>query len=207
MIAAPKLHASLLILLQSLAYKSISLAPPSPHDFINKTQAKAAAQHLAKKERVEKQNMVSPKRLAQMAKKWQRMAALGRKRLTQTTTTPKGAAYDECCTTSSMAMKGHCVVYTADGGRFEVPLPYLGTSVFSELLRMSQEVFGFEGGDGGRITLPCDIETMEYAMCLLQKDASTEVMNAFMSSVARPCSFDGCVVVPYVELNQHVAVC
>lgn len=148
--------------------------------------------------------MVSAKRLAQMAKKWQRMAAMGRKRLKRTTST---RAADECCTTSSVAVKGHCVVYTADGGRFEVPLQYLGTAVFSELLRMSQEEFGFAGGDDGRITLPCDAAVMEYAMCLLGKDASAEVVKAFLSSVATPCWFDGGVVAPCVGFNQHVAVC
>lgn len=102
-------------------------------------------------------------------------------------------------------MKGHCVVCTTDRARFEVPLAYLGTSIFSELLAMSQEEFGFAGGDDGRIMLPCDAAVMEYAMCLLQRDASIEVMKAFMSSVARPCSFEGSVV--GVGLNQQVAVC
>ncbi|XBH93999.1 hypothetical protein VPH35_084840 [Triticum aestivum] len=136
--------------------------------------------------------MVSAKRLSQMAKKWQTIAAIGRKRLTRTTTAAKGAGNDECCATSpSVAMKGHCVVYTADRARFEVPLAYLGTSIFSELLRM--------------IMLPCDAAVMEYAMCLLQRDASMEVMKAFMSSVARPRSFEGSVV--GIGLNQQLAVC
>jgi hypothetical protein len=206
MIAAPKLNGYLLILPQSLAYKSIRLAPPSPHQFIHKTQAKAAPLHLAKKE-VAKQTMVSPKRLAQMAKKWQRTAAMGRKRLTRTTVAAKGAAYDECCTASSVATKGHFVVYTANGARFEVPLAYLGTVVFGEFLRMSQEEFGFVGSKDGRITLPCDSAVMEYAISLLRKDASTEVVKAFMSSIVRSCSSDGCVVAPYVDLNQQVVVC
>ncbi|XP_048575209.1 auxin-responsive protein SAUR36-like [Triticum urartu] len=150
--------------------------------------------------------MVSAKRLAQMAKKWQRMAAMGRKRLTRTTTAVKGAANGECCATSPwVAMKGHCMVYTIDGARFEVPLAYLGTSILSELLTMSHEEFGFAGGDDGRIVLPYDATVMEYAMCLLRRDASTEVVKAFMSSVVRPCSFEGSVV--GLRLNQQVAVC
>jgi NADH:ubiquinone oxidoreductase subunit B-like Fe-S oxidoreductase len=55
--------------------------------------------------------MVSAKRLSQMIKKWQRVAAIGRKRLMWT-----AKEVDECCT--SMAMKGHCAMYTADGRRF-----------------------------------------------------------------------------------------
>jgi hypothetical protein len=125
--------------------------------------------------------MISAKRIAQLAKKWQRMAPLGRKRLTW----PKEA--DECCT--SVASKGHCTVYTAEGARFEVPLACLGTAVFAELLRMSQEEFGFAGGDDGRITLPCDAAVMEYAMCLLRRGASAELEQAFLSTVAMPCHY------------------
>lgn len=99
------------------------------------------------------------------------------------------------------------MVYNSDGSRFEVPLEYLSTAVFSELLRMSQEEFGFAGGDDGRITLPCDAAVMEYAMCLLRRDASAEVVMAFLSSIARPCCFDGGVVVPCVWLNHYVGVC
>ncbi|XP_020196241.1 auxin-responsive protein SAUR36-like [Aegilops tauschii subsp. strangulata] len=119
-----------------------------------------------------------------MAKKWQRMAAIGRKRLTQTTTAAEGAANDERCTTSpSVAMKGHCVVYTADSVRFEVPLAYLSTAVLGELLMMSQEEFSFVGGDDGRITLPCDAAVMEYAMCLLRRDAPSRGRAAALAAV------------------------
>ena len=102
----------------------------------------------------------------------------------------KGAANDEYCATSpSVAMKDHCVVYTADRVWFEVPLAYLGTLIFCELLTMSEEEFGFAGGDDRRIMLPCNAAVMEYTVCLLQRDASTEVVKAFMSSVAKPCSW------------------
>ncbi|OEL17396.1 Auxin-responsive protein SAUR36 [Dichanthelium oligosanthes] len=133
--------------------------------------------------------MMSTKGIAQLAKKWQRMAKLGRKRLTWR----KEA--DECCT--SAASKGHCAVYTADGARFEVPLACLGTAVFAELLRMSQEEFGFTGGDG-RITLPCDAAVVEYAMCLLKRGASAELEQAFLSTtMAMPCHYAGHVA-PYM---------
>ncbi|XP_066396337.1 auxin-responsive protein SAUR36-like [Miscanthus floridulus] len=88
-------------------------------------------------------------------------AALGRKRLTAA-----AKEVDKCCT--SVASKGHCAVYTADGARFEVPLACLGTTVFTELLQMSKEKFGFTGGNG-KITLPCDANVMEYALCLLKR--------------------------------------
>uniref|UniRef100_A0ACD5YCZ3 Uncharacterized protein n=1 Tax=Avena sativa TaxID=4498 RepID=A0ACD5YCZ3_AVESA len=144
--------------------------------------------------------MINAKRLAQLAKKWQRMAAMERKRITRTTTTKSST--EECREATSVAVKGHCVVYTADGCRFEVPLAYLGTTVFGELLHMSQEEFGFGGIQDNRITLPCDAGVMEYAMCLLQRDASMEVVKAFLSSIARPSCFDSAV-----GLRQHVSVC
>ncbi|KAM0851597.1 hypothetical protein ACQ4PT_052295 [Festuca glaucescens] len=132
--------------------------------------------------------MVSAKRLAQMAKKWQKMAAMGRKRLTRTTSTAKRAD-DECCMTSFVAVKGHCVVYTADGARFEVPLAYLGTTIIGELLRLSHDEFGFTSDR--RITLPCNAVVMEYVLCLLRRNASEEVERALLSSVVRTCHLDG----------------
>uniref|UniRef100_A0A0E0M454 Auxin-responsive protein n=1 Tax=Oryza punctata TaxID=4537 RepID=A0A0E0M454_ORYPU len=139
--------------------------------------------------------MIQAKKLAQLAKKLQqRMASAGGSR-------QKVVTRDDCCSTasSSLAGKGHCAVYTTDGARFEVPLPYLGTPVFGELLTMSREEFGF-AGDDGRITLPCDALVMEYVLCLLRRDASEEVERAFLSSMARPCHNVG-------VLNHQCAVC
>ncbi|KAG0548746.1 hypothetical protein BDA96_01G193800 [Sorghum bicolor] len=51
---------------------------------------------------------------------------------------------------------------------------------------MSEEEFGFTGGDG-RITLPCDAMVMEYALCLLRRGASAELEKAFLSTMAMPC--------------------
>ena len=127
-----------------------------------------------------------------MAKKWQKV---------KTTATGDD---EPCCTASPVADKGHCAVYTADGRRFEVPLAYLGTTVFSELLRMSQEEFGFTGD--GRITLPFDATVMEYVLCLLRRNASEEVERAFLSSVVMPCQYSGCAV-PLKVLHQQHAVC
>ncbi|VAI35483.1 unnamed protein product [Triticum turgidum subsp. durum] len=72
--------------------------------------------------------MIHPKKLAQLAKKLQRLVSAGGQETADT---------DGCCSTASVADKGHCVVYTADGSRFEVPLAYLDTVVFRELLQMS----------------------------------------------------------------------
>ncbi|CAM0952827.1 unnamed protein product [Alopecurus aequalis] len=146
--------------------------------------------------------MVSTKRLAQMAKKWQRMAAMGRKRLTRATSTEKRATH-ECCVTSSAPVKGHFVVYTADGGRFEVPLPYLGTTIFGELLRMSHDEFDF--ASDARITLPCDAVVMKYVMGLLGRNASEELQSALLSSVVRTCHQDSGLE-PSMGIVRSVAV-
>ncbi|XP_062199005.1 auxin-responsive protein SAUR36-like [Phragmites australis] len=147
------------------------------------------------------QTMISAKRIVQLAKKWQRMAALGRKRLTT-----KSSKQAEGCSVV-VAGKGHCVMYTADGRRFEVPLVYLSTAVFSELLRMSQEEFEFSSDDG-RITLPCDATVMEYVMCFLRRNASEEVFEkAFLRSMAMPCHYTSCVAPSLGLFSQQFAVC
>ncbi|CAL5073005.1 unnamed protein product [Urochloa decumbens] len=142
--------------------------------------------------------MISAKRVAQMTKKWQMMGVLREKRLSW------GAAKeaDECCT--SVAGKGHCVVYTVDGMRFEVPLVYLSKTVFTELLQMSHEEFGFTSH--GRITIPCDAAVMEYVMCLLRRSASAEIERAFLRTMAAPCHYAHWAA-PSVGVSHPVVVC
>jgi hypothetical protein len=143
--------------------------------------------------------MMSAKRLVQMASKWQRIPALTRKRVMPI---PAKESEGPCSTSTSVAGKGHFVVYSADGQRFEVPLAYLGTVVFGELLMLSQEEFGF-ASDYGKITLPCDAAVMEHVMCLLRRDASEEVVRAFLSSMVRPCH----TVSVMAPCSQRLAVC
>ncbi|TVU10260.1 hypothetical protein EJB05_43781, partial [Eragrostis curvula] len=147
--------------------------------------------------------MVSAKILVQMAKKWQRMAVLARKRLTST---PAKEIEGSSEPSTSIAGKGHFVVYSMEGRRFEVPLEYLGTTVFGELLRLSQEEFGFSSDDG-RIMLPCDATMMKYIMCLLRRDASEEVERALLSSMVRPCNYGSNGFVQTMESSRQVAVC
>jgi hypothetical protein len=135
--------------------------------------------------------MIHSKRLAQLAGKSQRVKTEAKDATTS-------------CTTPPVADKGHCAMYTADGRRFEVPLAYLGTMVFSELLRMSQEEFGFTRD--GRITLPCDASVLEYVMCLLRRNASEEVEKAFLSSAVVPCQHSS-YTTPPVAVHQQFAVC
>jgi hypothetical protein len=129
-----------------------------------------------------------------LSKKWQRVETLGRKRLTLL------AKEDEACCTSAPA-KGHCIMYTTDGRRFKAPLVYLSTTVFGELLRMSQEEFGF--ASDGKITLPCDAAVLEYVMSLLRRNASADVENALLSSMVTSCHYTGCTM-PTVGASQQI---
>ncbi|KAM0049210.1 putative small auxin-up RNA [Helianthus debilis subsp. tardiflorus] len=91
--------------------------------------------------------MMTAKKLVKMAKKW-----------------PK-----ECSKSCNerMANKGHFVVYTTDKNRFVIPLRYLNTSVFRELLRMSEDEFGLP--TDGPITLPCDSSHMSYLINMVEQ--------------------------------------
>jgi hypothetical protein len=97
------------------------------------------------------------------------------------------------------------VVYTSDEMRFEVPIAYLRNKVFEELLRMSQEEFGFAGN--GRITLPCDAETMEYAMCLLGRSVTEEVEKAFLSTITVSSCHNASCAAASLGVSQQVAIC
>ncbi|KAL5856158.1 hypothetical protein ACOSQ3_005992 [Xanthoceras sorbifolium] len=76
--------------------------------------------------------MINSKRLVELARKWQKKAAVRRQRLSFTNN-------GDGLNSSSVSNKGHFVVYTTDKTRFTVPLKYLSRSVFRELLRMSEE--------------------------------------------------------------------
>jgi len=140
--------------------------------------------------------MISSKKLAQLSKKWQGMGAIGRRRVT----TVDKEINPSC--SSIVAGKGSCIVYSSDGKRFEIPLTYLRTTVFVELLKLSQEEFGFTSD--GRITLPCDTAVMEYVMCLLRREASEDVVKALLSSIVMPCHHQSRLS---SGLNQQFAVC
>ncbi|KAL6844639.1 hypothetical protein ACP4OV_025298 [Aristida adscensionis] len=144
--------------------------------------------------------MMHSKRLLQLTKIWQHMSALGRRRLMTTGVIKDG---NQHCT-SIIAGKGHCVVYTADGKRFEVPLVYLSTTVFEELLRMSEDEFGFTSE--ARITVPCEAAVMEYVMRLLRRKPSEEVERAVLSSVVMPCNYKSNMATVSKGLSESIAI-
>ncbi|XP_072980041.1 auxin-responsive protein SAUR68-like [Typha angustifolia] len=136
-----------------------------------------------------------------MARKWQKMAVSRRR---QITAAKPDTCYDsDECSTTSVAEKGHFVVYTMEGKRFMVPLAYLGSRIFEELFNMSKEEFGLPGD--GPITLPCDAVLLEYVMSLLRRRLSKEMELALLSSILIPRSH-ACSLPP-AGFNNQVDVC
>ncbi|XP_027361326.1 auxin-responsive protein SAUR68-like [Abrus precatorius] len=118
--------------------------------------------------------MISAKRLIEMARKWQKMAAGKRRRISY----PR----HQVDVNSSATNKGHFVVYSVDHKRFVVPLKYLSTNVFKELLKWSEEEFGLPSN--GPITLPCDSVFLDYVISLVQERIPEDVEKALIASMA-----------------------
>ncbi|XP_050210599.1 auxin-responsive protein SAUR68-like [Mercurialis annua] len=126
--------------------------------------------------------MINSKKLLKLAKKWQKLAAISRKRITSPQTS---STTDSTCSTSSKAEKGHFVVYSTDQQRFLLPLEYLNNELIRELFDMAEEEFGLPSG--GPLTLPCDAELMEYAVSLIKRKAARDVEQALLTSIATNC--------------------
>ncbi|RWW17078.1 hypothetical protein GW17_00019007 [Ensete ventricosum] len=132
--------------------------------------------------------MLSPKRLLEVARKWRKMAALGRKRISWPRRDASRESNTKNTSSTSIAEKGHFVVYSSEGRRFVIPVAILGTKMFQDLLRLSEEEFGFSGD--GPISLPCDAVFLEYVLSMLKrrgsKDAEREMLiSGFMSHCSR----------------------
>ncbi|CAL0329350.1 unnamed protein product [Lupinus luteus] len=116
--------------------------------------------------------MISAKRLIAMARKWQKMAAGKRKTISYKV---------DHLMHSSEVNKGHFVVYSMDHKRFVVPLKFLSTIVFRELLKWSEEEFGLPSN--GPIMLPCDSVFLEYVISLVQENIPIDVEKALITSM------------------------
>ncbi|KAK6121524.1 hypothetical protein DH2020_044730 [Rehmannia glutinosa] len=114
-----------------------------------------------------------------MARKWQKLAAQGRKRISFPRKIGEVSRRDY---TLEMAEKGRFIVYTTDKVRFSFPIAYLNSLIFRELLRMSEEEFGLPRD--GPITLPCDSQFMGYVTSLIQKKAAIQVEKALLLSLS-----------------------
>ncbi|CAH1424300.1 unnamed protein product [Lactuca virosa] len=105
--------------------------------------------------------MKTARKLVKMARKWQ-----------------KEASRSYC--NEKITNKGHFVVYTADHNRFVIPLQYLNTTLFKELLRMSEDEFGLP--TDGPITLLCDSTLMSYLINVFERGLSIELEKALLVS-------------------------
>ncbi|XVE48780.1 hypothetical protein DITRI_Ditri01bG0030100 [Diplodiscus trichospermus] len=131
-----------------------------------------------------------------MARKWQNIAAIGRKRITSARTNRKMAAANHS-STSSVVDKGCFVIYTMDKTRFVIPLAFLSNSIFCELFKMSEEEFGLPSD--GPITLPCDSVVMNYIVSIVKRGLAKDLESAVLNSITcYRCSSD-------THLNQGQA--
>ncbi|CAH9140288.1 unnamed protein product [Cuscuta epithymum] len=80
--------------------------------------------------------MISSKNLIKLAKRWQKFAAIRRKRILFPKLTDDDIDY---CSSSFAFSKGHFSLYTADQKLFIVPLSYLGNEIIRQLPNMSKE--------------------------------------------------------------------
>ena len=123
--------------------------------------------------------MINPKKLIKMTRKWQKIAAMKRKRIS----IPRAdlVVDSDCCSASAVADKGHFVVYSADRRRFVIPLVYLSSEIFRELLQMSEEEFGIQSE--GPILLPCDSVFMDYVISLIRRGVAKDLEKALLMSI------------------------
>ncbi|KAJ3691299.1 hypothetical protein LUZ61_020463 [Rhynchospora tenuis] len=119
--------------------------------------------------------MIHPKKLIEMARKWH-------KKITD---------------------KGHFVVYTMDGERFTIPLSYLNSKIFEELLKMSEDEFGLS--NDRPIVLPCDAPLVKRTISLMRRQVSQEVESEMIKSLMSQTRQNP-LFFPVVALSQQQAV-
>lgn len=148
--------------------------------------------------------MINSKKLVAMARKWHKIAAIGRRRVS---TVKTGNSTDTESCNKAVAEKGHFVLYTIDRRRFVVPLQYLKSPIFVELLRMSEEAFGITSN--GPITLPCDGVFMDNVLSLVRRrNVCKEVEKDLVSTMANQrCSIESSMFHPnYQENSRRIPV-
>eukprot|EP00257_Ricinus_communis_P018283 XP_015576957.1 auxin-responsive protein SAUR68 [Ricinus communis] len=127
--------------------------------------------------------MISTKKLLKWARKWQKLASSRQKSITFPSTI--GSTDTSSCSTSSIAEKGHFVVYSADKQRFLLPLEYLNNENIRGLLDIVEDEFGLPSN--GPLTLPCEAQLMEYALSLIKQQVARDVERALLTSIVNSC--------------------
>ncbi|XP_052193879.1 auxin-responsive protein SAUR64-like [Diospyros lotus] len=114
-----------------------------------------------------------------MARKWEKVASMGKKRSALTVLDNNETA--DTCKRFLMPNKGHFVIYTSDQKRLEIPVLYLENKIFLELLKISEDEFGLPRD--GPIILPCDAVFIKYIASLIQRGLSRELEEALLLSI------------------------
>ncbi|GAB2219515.1 hypothetical protein Droror1_Dr00007151 [Drosera rotundifolia] len=146
--------------------------------------------------------MISSQKLIKLARKWQRLAGLRRKRISW----PQVASMkNDTCGMSSTASKGHFVLYSVDGRRFEIPLTVLRNPIVAELLQAGEEEFGL--ARNGPITLPCDGILMEYVLSLIGRSMSENLQKQLSASIVRNSCFSYSQLVQEHRPQCQASIC
>ncbi|KAH9618743.1 hypothetical protein KSS87_000771 [Heliosperma pusillum] len=133
--------------------------------------------------------MISTKKLIKMARKWQKLAAASRRRISWPRT--------------NVAEKGHFFIYANDGKRFTIPLSYLKSDILQQLFSMAEEEFGLTSK--GPIVLPCDSIFMEYAISMVQRHMTEDFQKAFILRFS-DCRSSSSMCSQQEPTNQHILV-
>ncbi|XWS40251.1 hypothetical protein CRYUN_Cryun18bG0124400 [Craigia yunnanensis] len=146
--------------------------------------------------------MISAKKLINLARKWQKLAAIRRKRITSSGTN-SGDVGTNSYSTSSRVEKGHFVVYSADQKRFVLPLEYFRNELVRELLILTEKEFGLPSS--GPLTLPRDASFMEYVITLIKRRPTKDVEKALFTSIASGRCSSSSVV--HQSTTQQFLIC
>ncbi|XP_047967946.1 auxin-responsive protein SAUR32-like [Salvia hispanica] len=69
--------------------------------------------------------------------------------------------------------KGYLAVMVGQGGeqqRFVIPVMYVNHPLFMQLLKASEEEYGFD--QKGPINIPCHVEEFRHVRCLIDKETA-----------------------------------
>ncbi|KAG6653594.1 auxin-responsive protein SAUR64-like [Carya illinoinensis] len=145
--------------------------------------------------------MIRAKKLIRIARKWCKLSSVGRKRIYILRSDDADHVNSSPCNPSStVAKRGHFVVYTIDEKRFEMPLAYLYTNIFQELFKMSEEEFGLSSSRP--ITLPCDV-FMSHVVLHIQRGATKDIEKALINSI----NISRCSLAPDRCTSEQLLVC
>ncbi|XP_018732779.2 auxin-responsive protein SAUR68 [Eucalyptus grandis] len=124
--------------------------------------------------------MISTKKLFNVARKWQKITAIGRKRISHRRTRRPLKA--DSCRMLEVSKKGHFIICSTDRRRFAIPLACLNTYIFQELLKLSEEEYGLSSD--GLITLPFDAATVEYTVSLTRRGLTEDLQRALLNTIS-----------------------